>query len=1060
MSKSIFLYYVLLTLIKAKFIPVKISSFEKYEININEGYILFLFNNKFEDGDIIIQFEKENEFKNSSIYFYKDISSIILNEKKEFENALYSYYSYKKYELVINKYNPSFLGKNDYYIILNQFIKGKILIYNSLDKIPLDKKNNNFFKFSHKYSNNNLFTFEIIKFIKPIYLHYQFYNDFYNSTSLLEIYDSNLKKLIYNSTEWKQNQSFYKLPFNTSLEIKYKLNIQNNTLNYLILDFYDDNFFYLDKEQDKLEFTLIETQEIFYIIDITNIEINEFLVIHLKWDCSFCIEFTALGKTYNTLNKDYIKENIPKNSSEYDAKIISNKGFKYQFISLKKINDDEKYLLLKLTNINDKPQKFFIQRINSPITINETGLIKSFKNNETYIYYINRIRSFDRHKRPRIIYSSKENKFEIYSGNILMDKFDDFSFKGRFSLINPWTISKDISIIVGNEINQIEDFDFEVRSFNETLINFTLNDIDINTYKINNGHRFQINDCEKKNYSAVFRYNKKFISYSKLLFGDAEIFAFKLYDNKSIKDFFSFDKNNFITTKFPKENIGSFEFYMIKCTKPSIIDLHFISEDYSKNQIFENGKTLMIYLKEGKNVLFNSPFNIEPYQIELIENENKNQEIYLSLNGTNNETLNNNKLFYNYVKTLDYYYDLNITSKKSNNLIIFRNGIPNKNYLLTSEMVIKNSKENNIFIFPKNLINIKEAQIFIDKNSDLTVNIDYYTGIGKYPFYSRYDFLTNHIHNENERRKYLIIPNPYNNIKNLTDDENFYISIKVDLDVVYTYVFVKENINISKNILSLVEGGLIKINLNRTEEKKKILLQFNKCENEYIAYKFIQNGKGIYEDISYLKTSYKLIDNVEEHLIMEITGIKESLFKYIYLDNEYEYDFKPLNNYTIYCQIKGNNQLEITFSPFLNNEKVKYTIIISTNDKFKQLDNDCSLKRILNNENKNEYHFFFFDDQGQKNQISKTINFPYEKNGFYAINIIAQQQSNYEMIVSYNAINFYYDNGGTGTVLLVTLLLILILIIGVTLFFSIHYMIKKRRKQTFLFDEEIDQISF
>ena len=78
----------------------------------------------------------------------------------------------------------------------------------------------------------------------------------------------------------------------------------------------------------------------------------------------------------------------------------------------------------------------------------------------------------------------------------------------HFAMINPWTISKDVSIIVGNEINQIEDFDFEVKSFNETLINFTLHDIDISNYKINNGHRFQIDDCQIKNYSAVFRYNK------------------------------------------------------------------------------------------------------------------------------------------------------------------------------------------------------------------------------------------------------------------------------------------------------------------------------------------------------------------------------------------------------------------------------------------------------------------------------------------------------------------------------------------------------------------------
>jgi hypothetical protein len=96
----------------------------------------------------------------------------------------------------------------------------------------------------------------------------------------------------------------------------------------------------------------------------------------------------------------------------------------------------------------------------------------------------------------------------------------------------------------------------------------------------------------------------------------------------------------------------------------------------------------------------------------------------------------------------------------------------------------------------------------------------------------------------------------------------------------------------------------------------------------------------------------------------------------------------------------------------------------------------------------------------KKNQISKTINFPYEKNGFYSINIIAQQESNYQMIVSYQANNFYYNNGGTSIVLLVILILILIVIIGIGLFLTIHMLIKKKRKREILVDEDLNQISF
>ena len=184
------LYFILLSYIKTEFIPIKINSFEIYEITQQEGYIIFQFNNKYNEGDIIIQFDKENEFKNSTIYFYKNLSSIKLNDKREFENYLYSFYSYRKYELVINKNNPSFLGNNSHYIILNQFIKGKILLFNSLEEIPLNVINNNFFKFSNKYSNNNTFNFKIINFEKDKYLHYQLYNDYYNSTSQLQIYNA------------------------------------------------------------------------------------------------------------------------------------------------------------------------------------------------------------------------------------------------------------------------------------------------------------------------------------------------------------------------------------------------------------------------------------------------------------------------------------------------------------------------------------------------------------------------------------------------------------------------------------------------------------------------------------------------------------------------------------------------------------------------------------------------------------------------------------------------------------------------------------------------------
>ena len=1062
------LYFILLSYIKTEFIPIKINSFEIYEITQQEGYIIFQFNNKYNEGDIIIQFDKENEFKNSTIYFYKNLSSIKLNDKREFENYLYSFYSYRKYELVINKNNPSFLGNNSHYIILNQFIKGKILLFNSLEEIPLNVINNNFFKFSNKYSNNNTFNFKIINFEKDKYLHYQLYNDYYNSTSQLQIYNADSKTLLNNSNETRKEQNYILLPKNAKLQIKYKLNIENNTMSYLILDFYDDKYFYFDKEQDLLELNLIESQSIFYMIDITNVKINDLLVIYLKWNNSLSIEFSAIGKIYDINDKEYIKNNIPLNLSEYNANITSNKGFKYQFISLKKLKEDEKLVLLKLINKNENnlPQKFITQRINSPITINETGLNKLVKGEDTYIYYIDRVHSHDHHKRPRFIYSSKENKIEIYSGKILKDNFFDFSFKGRFTIINPWTILNDVTIIVHNEYLNNENFDFQVQCFNETLFNFTLHNIDISNNKINNGHRFQIDDCNKKDYYAVFRYDKQFISYSKILYGDAQIFAIKNLDNILIQDFFPLNEKNSINVKYPKENNGSFEFYKIKCTIPSVIDLNFISIDISQNQIFESGKIIYYYLKEGKNVLLNSPFEIEPFQIELIENENKNQEIYLQINETKNFTINNKNLKYNYLNSSEDYFDLNVTSKKSNNLIIIRNGITNKNSLITSEMIIENSKENNIFIFPKNLSNVKEVQIFIDKNSDLTVNINYFMGIGKFPFYSNQDFLTYHIHNENEKRKYLIIPNPYNNINNLKEDEFFFTSIKVDLNVVFTYVFVKDNINISMNELSLIDNGLVKINLNFSRGSKKIVFQINKCENDFVNYKFIQNGKGIYEDISYKKNLYKEINFVEENLIMEITGIKESLFRYLYLENEFEYHFNPSKNYSIYCNyIIANNQLNITFKPYLKNEKVNYTIILSKGENFNKFDNDCSLHKILFNKDKSfKYYTFSFINEGKENMILKSISFPYDKNDYYSINIIAQQIENYKMIVSYNAIFFYFNNGGNTTLLLIILLFFFIGIIAFIMVCSFYYFkkLKKTGKAQILIEseDELKEISF
>ena len=119
---------------------------------------------------------------------------------------------------------------------------------------------------------------------------------------------------------------------------------------------------------------------------------------------------------------------------------------------------------------------------------------------------------------------------------------------------------------------------------------------------------------------------------------------------------------------------------------------------------------------------------------------------------------------------------------------------------------------------------------------------------------------------------------------------------------------------------------------------------------------------------------------------------------------------------------------------------------------------------MFNKDKSFKYYTFSFINEGKENMILKSISFPYDKNDYYSINIIAQQIENYKMIVSYNAIYFYFNNGGNTTLLLIILLFFFIGIIAFIMVCSFYYFkkLKKTGKAQILIEseDELKEISF
>ena len=199
-------------------------------------------------------------------------------------------------------------------------------------------------------------------------------------------------------------------------------------------------------------------------------------------------EVTLKGKFYDTLDKDIIYKNLPKNDSDYD--------FIYDYdiepiIPDNIIKTNNSFISLLITF--DYSNNIFIKKLPNKVNIKDNITKTTIKKNEVYYYQILK-NDFIENKKKVIIYSNKLYTLDIFPETKI--KNDTEIIATKFFVFN--TNESDYSIIL-NGYDTSDDFIFELKFIDDINLNIPIDLISIETENYFE-KRIIIDDCEKDNF--------------------------------------------------------------------------------------------------------------------------------------------------------------------------------------------------------------------------------------------------------------------------------------------------------------------------------------------------------------------------------------------------------------------------------------------------------------------------------------------------------------------------------------------------------------------------------
>ena len=988
--------------------PIKLEPFQKYKIE-HKKQILFQFDNIILKPDILTDIviyykrEKDKDYNdNFTCYIVKNINDIY-NETKNstIKQIIYRTYFTKKfnylYEIRQDKKSTINSGNGTYYIFFSGLITGEFEIFN----IQNIKKITPYYSFNVNYlaynSGNNV-TLSLGDITENIKLQYQI-----NSGNISLIKNNNENNEIINNGN---NIGIFDLEKGGKYYLLFNLGKKYGNL---YGNFYKEDLEILN-EGNSIE-KMGENIYIDFIINMTKINDTYLL-------CETNDDFDIFYKFYDTIDKEEIKKKYPEKKEDFDYNLTKSK-----FENLEKITKDSENNLCVLIRLY-YTNRIYVKFIPKPTQLN-TDKKEIIKKNTLYFYSID-FKSKNETK-EYIIYVSESSGIKIYSNVSQLNNLRDYPRK-------LYKIKKETNIVL---YNKDKDFNFEIK-FYPYIEDYGDNERIINEKDFFIEKRIELNDCNK-NYFFFYFTDTNFIIYPKLIKGDSNIYTIKDYnDDLNIEDIYpmSSDKQKLIENQHEtKEN---FLVLKLKCNLPSIIDIYIIKDDFVN--YFTTSSTRYIYLRENEYVNFSLKFYMA---FELIaDKDQKEQNIIVKVNQTDNN-INKNNLNYYFTEEIQYFNYIQIISTKGNNILILRGGLNEDEGIIVDDTYSYKYKMKNVFVFPKNDKTIKEVNIKTKLLNQEKILLFLYNNYGKKPFYDISFFDAEKYISKYNNNYNITIKNPYNDLgkRELSNDEYYYHYIfgnTIKIALLFTYEIVRE-IRVYPNFFEVLKPGINNFSID-IKNKKQFVYQINKCQSENVDI-ILNETENKYRNFRYNTSKFiiesYLIDKQTE-ITLSINSLNETLFKYINFEKELQYTFNPTDNYNITIEISNStNEIKLNYEAFLKNEKTEYNVIISRKIDINEtlMNDECYLYNLIEHK---KAKIIVFEDDGKNNNITKEIEYEFEYDDIYYINIFALQKENYKIMATYNNINFYHkkvEKFGFLFFLFLCLIIALLIMAGVSMYF-------------------------
>ena len=637
-----------------------------------------------------------------------------------------------------------------------------------------------------------------------------------------------------------------------------------------------------------------------------------------------------------------------------------------------------------------------------------------------------------------IIYSFNENFQTVFYGNLIVDNKINKKYTNVIIAFSEYF--KNLS---SNNFITFRLFNPAIDSI-ETLINFYGADFIFYPFyerKIQSLD-FSFKNCIRLLY-LIGSYETKTndLIYLDVKYGNTTILYKNNLEGNSMKEILP----NLNSTKITNYDLlnSQIDLFKFECNTPSFVNVNFMRKK-PESKSYKIGQKIYFYIENEEIISLEFEENFENlgYEISLLSNSNIkvnfNDEEYKIFTKSERGKIENGKEKYKIeFENLNSY----------GTFIGFKTGIKNMFYKIEINQEEKElNYQNLLFILPENKEKFDYFSIEIEINDKKIIEnflICKEFGIGIEPYFN----LPLNDCEKIKEKNIFQLENPYDKaFSKETETEKYYFTLHFknnnnnNDDLKYKIKYFSHD----KKIYDFLEKNTfyfgdffsnVKNVHNNSNSDLKFLMKVEKCgENEFEIKRIIDNEE--YEkQIVKNKRNMILLNNflIDASISVNVNN-SNFLFSYdfVSVDDYKNFNAKKTNDFSI-----KNKNNKFYFFPFILDEIVNYSIFIYEENQLKNFD-DCELM-------KREPNLTMSKKVSNQNEID--FSFELKKNGFYTINIIAEQIEGLKSKFSYDRLTFEFKKKSSSNSFFYVLLVLIIIIIIAIIIILLYKKIKKLRER-------------